>query len=659
MDRTTHHSDTHAPAASQRAGAGPTPAGPPPLPALGDYPPISDYAAIGDCRTVALVSRDGAVEWLCLPHFSASAVFAALLDRHRGGRFVVRPTGPYRSTRRYLERTNVLETTFTTDTGVATVTDCMPILAGSALERVVQPERELLRRIEGVSGEVELTVCWEPRPDYARAPGRLRRRGALGWACTHRNEIHLLHSDVPLALDANHAAVAGTVTVGAGERSFLSHCYTKSDMAVVAPLGRHAQARLAATVRWWRAWSADCDYEGPYREAVVRSALTLKLLSYAPSGAVVAAPTASLPEHVGGVRNWDYRYCWLRDAALTTSAFLDLGFTAEGDAFLDWLLHATQLTRPRLQVMYDVYGRTRLTERILEHFEGYRGSTPVRVGNGAAHQLQLDVYGEVALAAREFSRRGGHLDRYEQRLLRGIGHAICELWREPDAGIWEVRGEPRHHTHSRFMCWAGLDSLLRLHDDGVLALPVRRFRHEREALRSAIEAHGFNRTHNSYVATFGGDTPDAALLLMPCFGYIRADHPRMQGTFAYVEGLLGRDGLLHRYPAGFDGFPEGEGAFGLCSFWAADLLARQGRVDEARASLEHLLGFGNDVGLFSEEIDVASGAALGNFPQAFTHVGVINAAISISNALAQRGEGRGTGVDAPHRRSGRVNEEAS
>ena len=599
------------------------------------YVPIGDYALIGDCRTAALVSREGSIDWLCLPDFSSPSIFAALLDEERGGQFSIRPTGPFRMSRRYIPDTNVLETEFRCEDGIVRLTDFLPVLADGEWKNELQPAREVLRIVECVAGSVEIEERFAQRPDYARAGRPLVSRGSSAWALQYRDELILLHSEVPLALQGEHTA-CGTVRLACGDRRCLSLSYAKSDIAVLPLLGEHAVRRRDATVRWWRKWVGQCRYDGPYRAHVVRSALVLKSLAFALSGAVIAAPTTSLPEAIGGGLNWDYRFCWLRDAELTLTAFSDLGYEAEAQAFLNWLLHSTRLSWPQLQVLYDIYGETRLPETELTHLEGYRTSSPVRIGNDAHRQVQLDIYGSVIAAAFEYVERGGGLSRSERRLLVGFGREVCRSWRDPDHSIWEVRGDKRHYTYSKLLCWAALDRLLRLHAAGVLRVPAVTFRRGRDALRRTIETEGYSRNIEAYTGTLGGTALDASLLRMTALGYRRASDPRMQSTFVRLVSGLGRGALLRRYDEGISPAGRTEGAFAVCGFWAVDHLARLGDTKTARRRFEELLGYGNDLGLFAEEIDPESGRALGNFPQAFTHAGLINAALAL--ARAENGE---------------------
>jgi GH15 family glucan-1,4-alpha-glucosidase len=611
------------------------------------YAPIRDYALIGDCRTAALVSRWGSVDFLCLPRFDSTAVFAAVLDARRGGRFFVRPVGEFQARRRYLGPTNVLETTFEAAGGVLRLTDAMSVAGEPEGHRELLPAHELLRCLECVGGEVEVEVGCDPRPRWAEAaPPAPQDRHALGFTWDLGAQQLALRSEVPVGPDPFRSGVHGRATLKAGDRRFVALASASGEPGVFLPLGDDAARRLARSRQWWQDWVADCVYAGPSPEAVLRSLLALKLLTYSPSGAVIAAPTTSLPEEIGGIRNWDYRYCWLRDASWTLTAFFDLGFRMEGQAFFSWLLYATRMRaarpaaepRPRrgpriLNALYDVHGEVRVDERTLPWLEGHACSRPVRVGNGAASQLQLDIFGEVVLAAYEYVERGGALDPAEGRLLRQLGETVRQLWREPDEGIWEKRSGRFHHTYSKAMCWVALDRLLRLHQRGCITVPEAAFAHDRDAIRDAVETEGFNRRLNSYVDVLGGEDLDGSLLLLGLRGWgDPASSPRLLSTLEAVRGRLESNGLLYRYAPGTDGLPGGEATFGICSFWLVEFLARAGRVEEAMAKFQHLLAYANDLGLYGEEIDPATGAALGNFPQAFTHVGLISAALAIAAA---------------------------
>ena len=597
------------------------------------YPGIGDHAVIGNCRTAALVSREGAIDWLCLPHFSGPSLFAALLDRERGGSLSIRPRGRFETERCYVEGTNVLQTTFHCADGVVRLTDFLTMHHGPGLVTALEPEHELVRVVECLAGNVEVDVIFAPRPDYGAHAPALGRRGGLGWCCTFRGLAAFVTSDIDLEPRDGRARLEGAATLRAGDRRHVVLIYCDNDIVVVNPLSA-ADRQLEATVEWWRSWSSRCDYAGPHRAMVERSCLTLKALTYCLSGAVIAAATTSLPVGESGARNWDYRYCWLRDTSLVLQSFVDLGYHDEASHFIDWLLHATRLTWPRLQVMYDVFGETALEERELRHLEGYRGLGPVRTGNAAHGQAQHDVYGDVILTAYNFVDRGGVLDAADRKLLAGFGHAVRGLWREPDHGIWEIRLPPRHNTYSKLMCWTAVDRLMKLHERIGLEVDAAALGRERDAIRADIEKHGYDATLGSYVGYYGGRAPDASLLLMARYGFIAADDPRMLGTWRHIERELSVDGLLYRYPPGpdYDGVEGDENLFGICSFWLVDYLARLGEVDRGTRLFEQLLGYANDLGLYAEELHAGTKAPLGNFPQAFTHVGLITAALSLEQA---------------------------
>jgi GH15 family glucan-1,4-alpha-glucosidase len=605
---------------------------------------VSDYAAIGDCRTIALISKHGAVDWLCLPKPSSTSFFGALLDADAGGTLAVRPKEVLSIDRGYIGSTNVLNTRFQCRGGALTVTDFIRLAPSDEQRDSLRAEHELIRLLECTEGKVNLEIIYRPRPGYARDVPRLIDRGRLGWMCQRGGLAAFLQTDIELGLLAD-ATLCGRVTLQAGEQRQLVFSACENDANVLLPLGNETTRALETTLEWWRNWSQQCSYRGAYRSEVIRSCLALKLLTFSLSGAVLAAATTSLPVASTGERNWDYRYCWLRDSSMVLRAFLQLGFRAESHAFLSWLLHATALTQPRLQVMYDVYGRTGLKERELKHLRGHAGIGPVRIGNGAHSQSQLDIYGEVVCAAAAYSRAGGVLDTTERKLLAGLGNTVCALWREPDQGIWEVRSEPRHHTYSKVMCWVALDQLLQLHRDLPFDADVRAWHHERQRIREDVETNGFDANLNAYVAYYGSKQPDASLMLLARYGYVEPRDPRMLGTCAFIESQLSVNGLLYRYPAeqGSDGLGGSEGFFALCSFWLVEYLSAAGERGRATELFERLLRLANDVGLYAEEFDSEDGSLRGNFPQAFTHLGLITAALALDRSAAQEGDERGNG----------------
>jgi GH15 family glucan-1,4-alpha-glucosidase len=564
---------------------------------------------------------------MCVPNFSAQSIFAAMLDRS-AGHFTVQPVASFDATRRYIDGTNVLETTFRTGSGEARLTDCMTL---PTREAELSAQHEVLRRVECTSGEIEIRVSFAPRPDYARARVRFVDHHRLGWQLAGCPFGATLLTDIPLVRSEDGATLVGRVRMQAGDARWLSFAYDHYEACVIPPLGAGAQARLDATIAWWQQWSGRCRYDGPYRALVVRSALALKLLMSSTSGAVMAAPTTSLPEEEGGPRNWDYRYCWIRDSALTLHAFLSLGYVEEAETFLEWLLHATRLTWQRFQVLYDLYGETKLDETELTHLTGYRNSRPVRIGNAAHGQLQLDIYGELMETIFQYVGAGGALDASECRMLAGVGHHVLKLWRRPDQGIWEPRSEPRHHTLSKAMCWVTLDRLRQLSERFPIPIDRARFAAECEVIRAQIESSGFDASIDSYVAYYGSTEPDASLLLLARYGYAKPGDARMNGTFEYIRRTLVQDRLIKRYrvETNEDGVHGGENAFAPCSFWAAEYLANAGERERARKGFERLCSYANDVGLFGEEFEWRTGKPMGNFPQAFTHVSLVSAAIAL------------------------------
>ncbi|HWV58236.1 MAG TPA: glycoside hydrolase family 15 protein [Longimicrobiales bacterium] len=589
------------------------------------YQPIGDYGVIGDGRSIALVSSTGSVDWWCLPRFDGDPVFGRILDADLGGSFVIRPVDAFTTTRRYLQGTNVLETEFTTASGIVRVTDFMPALTESQKHEYPVPYREIVRRIEGASGRVHIEIRVDARPGYGRTTPRVRQRRPTRFTIEWGNQALHLASSAPLGTD--QGAVTGRIVVSAGERFDLALAYSPEAPADL-PVLDNLEVIQRLTEQFWREWSSRCWYAGPYRDAVIRSALALKLLTYAPSGAVIAAPTTSLPEEIGGVRNWDYRYCWLRDAAFTIRALLRLGYEREAHAFAEWLLYTTRVTHPEFQALYTAFGGADIPEKILPHLEGYRGSSPVRTGNAAAAQFQLDVYGEVIDALTLYRRSGGTFDRDARRLLRGMGRIVMERWREPDEGIWEVRSGRAQHVHSKVMAWLGLERLLELATFDPLPIRVDEIRRTRDAIRAWVLDHGYDPRLGSFTRTPGHEL-DAALLRIPLTSLIDGTDPRIIGTVDAIRTHLARGELVYRY-LGPDGLPPGEGAFVVCSFWLVEALAHIGRVDAALEYFERLLDRRSDLGLLAEEIDPETGEARGNFPQALSHVGLINAALTIA-----------------------------
>jgi GH15 family glucan-1,4-alpha-glucosidase len=583
--------------------------------------PIRDYAAIGDGRTVAMVARDGSVDWLPLPDLDSPAVFAAILDPERGGRFVLEPEVPYTVQRRYLPGTNVLETTFTTGRGTVRVTDAMTLPSDG-----LEPHRELQRRIEGVSGEVPVGWRVEPRYGYGATRTRISRRAGVQVASAGSDAVALCsYGAGEPRYDGN--AIAGRLDVRDGTRALLALAFAHQE-PLVLPAPSELERRFERTCATWRRWAGQQRAGGPWRDAVVRSALALKLLVYAPSGAVAAAATTSLPEELGGERNWDYRYSWVRDSAFVLDAFLQLGCTAEARAYFWWLMHASQLKGPRLQVLYRLNGGAHAGERELP-LAGYRGSRPVRVGNAAVDQLQLDTYGELLQTAWLFACAGNRLDSDLARRFAGTADFVCTSWRRPDCGIWEVRSQPLHFTQSKMMCWVALDRAIKLAQEGLVpSRHLSRWRREAEAIREFVETRCWSEAKRSYVRFAGGEELDASLLLGILHGYGDARQARQRSTVEAIERELGHGPFVRRY-AGEDGVAGGEGAFVACSFWLVEALARCGFPGRAAVLMDELMGLANDVGLYSEEIDPASGGFLGNLPQALSHLALISAALAL------------------------------
>jgi GH15 family glucan-1,4-alpha-glucosidase len=598
----------------------------------GSYPPISDYGLIGDSRACALVSKDGSIDWLCLPRPDSPSIFGRILDWERGGYFQIAPQTEYEALRRYIPGTNVLETTFKAAEGTVVMTDFMPALTEKSKSASLHPLRAVFRMVECTRGQVPMRFEFQPRPGYGRDRAALQARGRNSITVSARNHVLMLKSDTPLTADA--AGASGDFMAVHGQVLNFSLSYSEGEPVVILA-DDYALKVKAETIAFWEDWSRDFSYNGSWRDQVLRSALALKLLSYAPSGAVLAAPTTSLPEVVGGERNWDYRYCWPRDAAFSVKALLSLGFEEEAQSFFAWLLHATRLKLPRLQPLYSILGESHLKERTLERWNGYRDSRPIRVGNAASSQTQLDVYGELIDAAHTFLLRRGRdyrISRDEAGFLESIVNHVATTWRQPDSGIWEPRIPPQQYTHSKVMAWVALNRAVDLGVKGFISGPLDWWRREADLIRETVLTSGYNEEMRSFTQTFGGRTLDAALLTLPLVGFLPPRNERILSTLAAIRKGLDEDGFLRRYANFDDGLSGDEGAFLICNFWLVGALARCGELDEAKRVFELTLTSANDLLLLAEEYDPASKAHLGNFPQAFSHLGLIMAALEISEA---------------------------
>jgi GH15 family glucan-1,4-alpha-glucosidase len=602
------------------------------------HPPLSTYALLGDCHSAALVSRDGSIDWCCFHRFDARPVFARLLDWSRGGHFRIAPAGTaYTIGRRYLPGTNVLETRMATSAGSITVTDCLVVrrgaLAGDAAQ--TRSHHQLLRLVYCEAGEVEVALEFAPRFDYGLTTPRTELRGPDCGVVYGGADALVLQSQIPLT-QTDAWGCRGTLRLRGGEHAFVALTYSQPHQLEVHRLSLDEVAeRIRGTVAFWRDWSARCTYQGPYREQVVRSALVLKALTNAPTGAIVAAPTTSLPERIGGVRNWDYRYSWLRDAALNLYALFTLGYTEEAHDFMAWLERTTAGRAEDLQIMYGVGGEGQLPEVQLGELEGWRGSRPVRIGNAAAEQFQLDVYGYLLDTAWLYHRHGGEISATFWGLLRGAVDVVARRWTEPDEGIWEVRGGRRHFVSSKVMAWVAVDRAIRLARARSLPADLDRWTALRAAIRRRVERDGVDPSSGALTQSLGDPALDASNLLIPLVRFLPAADPRVRATMRRIAGELSKDGLVYRYLED-DGLPGGEATFLICSFWMVDNLALAGEADRAHGLFKRLLGYANDLGLLAEEVDPVSGELLGNFPQAFSHVGLIGAALNLATAAGGR-----------------------
>ena len=586
-------------------------------------PRIEDYALLGDCHGAALVSRDGSIDWLCMPRFDSGACFAALLGDADNGRWAITPRGDFTARRRYLPGTMVLETEFRATTGVCRVIDCL----------VVQDRHPtLIRRVEGVSGAVALGLELVIRFDYGSIVPWVRRLDDGRLLAIAGPDTLMLHT--PVQLYGEDLRTCGEFSVAAGERLDFSLVWYASTERRPPPLA--PEIGLTRTIAWWQAWTARCTYRGAWRALVERSLLTLKALTYAPSGGIVAAPTTSLPEQIGGVRNWDYRYCWLRDATFTLYALLTCGYREEADRWREWLVRAVAGTPSQLNIMYGICGERRLTEQGLEWLPGYEGSRPVRLGNAAHRQTQLDVFGEVLDTLHLARRSGLEFNEESWRVQRAMLDYLEGAWRRPDDGIWEVRGPQRHFTHSKVMAWVAFDRAVKAVRGFGRPGPVGRWQALRREIHDEVCARGYDRELGSFVQSYGSRAADASLLMMSLVGFLPPSDPRIAGTVALVERTLLRDGLVCRYVPELaqDGLPDGEGVFLACSFWLVDNYLLLGRRADAERLFARLIGLCNDVGLLSEQYDPQAGRLLGNFPQALSHIALVNTAANLSRRQA-------------------------
>ena len=585
--------------------------------------PIEDYALIGDCETAALVGRDGSIDWLCWPRFDSDACFAALLGDARHGRWLLAPAVPARVTRRYREDTLILETTFETDEGRVTLVDFMPARGACA---------DLVRIVRGEHGSVPMRMELVLRFGYGALVPWVTHEADESLRAVAGPDMVVLRT--PVAVRGRELTSVAEFTVGAGQSVPFVLGYGASWRR--PPPALDAGRALEATARFWRDWIGRSELrqprDAPYAALVRRSLITLKALTYAPTGGIVAAPTTSLPEQLGGVRNWDYRFCWVRDATLTLLALMNAGYYDEARAWRDWFLRAAAGNPERMQIMYGVGGETRMPEWTPPWLPGYEGAAPVRIGNAAHDQLQLDVYGELMDAMHQARRGGLPGSASSWSLQRALVNNLESIWQRPDSGIWEVRSGPEHFTYSKLMAWVALDRAVKGVVEYGLEGPVARWREVRDRIHAEICARGFNTRRNCFVRSYGGEELDASLLLLPQLGFLPTRDPRVRGTVEAVEQDLMVDGFVLRYPTQRvdDGLPPGEGAFLACSFWLADAYAMLGRWDDARALFERLAGLANDVGLLAEEYDPAHRRLVGNFPQAFSHIALISTAGNLS-----------------------------
>lgn len=598
------------------------------------YPPIADYALIGDCHSAALISRCGSIDWCCLPRFDSDSCFGRLLDWQTGGYFAITPVGRYRVRREYLRDSLILVTTFTSSTGEVQLVDFFSMRAGGRR----YPRRELVRVLHGLRGNMTFDVAIVPRLDFCEVKPWIYRSGAGGHFAVGSNTGLRIFGDVPLQPAGDHDLQA-QVEVRRGKKYHIGLQFFPPDETQTARSGARDTADLKAhfleTRQWWSDWTSKIRYRDGSGASIMRSAIALKALSYAPTGAIVAAITTSLPENVGGERNWDYRFCWIRDSIFTVRALGNLGLWAEADGVRRFIQRSAAGNADELQVLYAVDGKRRLTEITLDSLEGWRGSRPVRIGNAAERQFQLDMYGLIVELSWRWSEFGVQPDKDYWEFLVAIVEAAIEKYRLPDRGIWEIRSTPRHFVHSKVMCWAAVDGGIALAEKYSLAAPLERWRAERDEIRRGIETHGVDHRRGIFVQSYGSEQVDAALLLLPGVDFVRFEDERMLRTADVICKELASDGLILRYKSE-DGLHGPEGVFLACTFWLAECLARQGRRKAALRAFKHASTAANDVGLFAEQYAPHAKEMLGNFPQGLTHLAHISAALALNPKPSHR-----------------------
>lgn len=600
---------------------------------------LKDYAFIGDCNSAALVHKSGSIDWCCIPVFDSPAIFSSLLGAENSGYFLIQPAEKFSSYQNYIPGTNVSQIRFETSSGTLLLTDAFAVRSEEEKQKELFPDHELLRMVRCTSGKVKVRMEYRPVIFYGKTSVKFRGNKNFGFKFQWKSHIYILQSN--LDYDKFHTPENRNLTrvefdLEAGEQVIFSLSYSCQNPAIIPEINKTASIWLQRTIRYWSEWISLCKYTGSYKEAVRRSILVLKLLTHAPSGAIVAAPTTSLPEIPGGSRNWDYRFCWLRDASFTVRALMQLGYTEEIKAYMNWILHATKLTFPKIQVVYTIYGHSRIDEKVLDWLPGYKKSKPVRIGNGAHAQFQLDVYGEVLDSFFSYSEIAPQFSNETRRFIISLAGTICKIWRKPDNGIWESRRELRHHTHSKVMAWVGLDRTVQLCEKYKWKnVPLEKFKKTRDEIRDDVEKNGFNQELQAYTQVYHGKAPDAGLLTLPLVKFCDAQSPRMKSTLDCIREKLLENNFIYRYKT-HDGLEGTEAAFGICTFWYIENLAKTGQIKKAAACFESVLNCTGPTGLLAEEIIPETGELTGNFPQGFSHIGLINAALSLQEGFENK-----------------------